>query len=192
MMNWSLNIFDSAISLVPWFLRRVGSNLLWSTAQGLIWVTAQFQAWGTSGSGRHLDWVSTLVSPVQTLNNALVSFSTSIYYKLHITGQVIYLEHYLNDLYDADERRIFISDDNLNFPPYLYRTSDNIPVGEELLLYPDSNPIILYNQIDYFGQGQFIVNVPAALPVTLEFENRIRAAVNYYKQAGVTYKVQNF
>jgi len=192
MINFSLNFFECAISLVPYFLRKLGNDLKWETTAGLIWVTSEFEAWGTSGSGRHLDWVCTLVSPVSWLNQRMLEYAADVYYRLHITGQVIYLEHYLNDLFDADDRGIYISDDNLIFPPFLFRNSDDISEDDELLLYPDSDPIILYNQFDYYDQGSFVVNLPGTLPVNPSLENRIRAAVNRYKQAGVKYTVVNY
>lgn len=192
MINFSVNFFQAAISLIPYFLRKLGNDLKWETEAGLIWVTSTFEAWGTSGNGRHLDWVSTLVSPVSWLNQRLVETTIDVYYRLNLTGQVIYLEHYLNDLFDADDRGIYITDDSLVFPPFLYRNVDTIPVGEELVLYPDSDPIILYNHFDYYDQGSFVVNVPGTLPLNPILENRIRAAVNLYKQAGVKYTVVNY
>jgi hypothetical protein len=192
MINFSLDFFAASISLIPYFLRQLGSDLKWETEQGLIWVTATFEAWGSAGTGRHTDFVSTLVSPISFLNQRFVDLSTELYYRLNLTGQVIYIEHYLNDLFDADLRRIYLSDDSLLFPPFLYNKNDIIPAGEELVLYPNSNPIILYNQSDYFDQPSFVVNVPSAIPVTPYLENRVRAAVNYYKQAGAKYSVINF
>ena len=119
-------------------------------------------------------------------------YASNVYYLLNLTGQVIYIEHYLNDLFDADLREIYIEDDSLLLPPFLYLKEDNIPDSEMLYLYPNTNPIYLYNQIDYYSQGSFIVYVPVRLLLTSEYENRIRAAVNRYKQAGVGYKVVNY
>lgn len=191
-MKWSVNIYNLADQLIPYWLKRAGTNLLWETADGLLWITSSFQAWGTAGSGKHSEWVKTLVSPISFLNGIFVEYATEVYYRLSITGQVVYLEHYLNDLFDSDNRGIYITDDNLIFPPFLFRTGDDIPVGEELILYPDSDPITLYNQDDFFTQGSFIVNVPSSLPLNTEFENRIRRAVNQYKQAGVQYTIVNY
>lgn len=191
-MNWGVNFFNLADQLIPYWLRRAGTNLLWETADGLLWVTANFEAWGTAGGGKHSEWVKTLVSPLVWLNSALTEYATNVYYRLSITGQVIYLEHYLNDLFDSDNRGIYISDDSLIFPPFLYRTGDEIPVGDELILYPTTEPIYLYNIEDFYTQGSFIVHVPFSLPLNEDLENRIRRAVNQYKMAGAKYTVVNY
>lgn len=191
-MTWAINLINAAITLIPYFLRRSGATLLWSSDIDELWVTEGGLIWGSDGFGRHLDWVSSIIKPIQDLNNELDKYANHTYYLLHLTGQVIYLEHYLNDLFDSDLRDIYIEDDSLVLPPFLYLISDYIPPGEMLYLYPDTNPIYLYNQFDYFTQGSFIVYVPIRLLLSSEYENRIRAAVNRYKQAGVSYKVINY
>lgn len=191
-MTWAIDIIGAAVCLIPYFLRRSGASLLWSTEDDDLWVTTGGAIWGSEGSGRHLDWVSSLAKPIQDLNNWMNIYASNVYYLLNLTGQVIYIEHYLNDLFDADLREIYIEDDSLLLPPFLYLKEDNIPDSEMLYLYPNTNPIYLYNQIDYYSQGSFIVYVPVRLLLTSEYENRIRAAVNRYKQAGVGYKVVNY
>ena len=191
-MIWSIDLIRLAVTLIPYFLRRSGASLLWSTEDEDLWVTENGAIWGTDGSGRHIDWVSSLARPIQDINGTLDIYASNVYYLLNLTGQVIYLEHYLNDLFDADLREIYIEDDSLVLPPFLYLVSDNIPLSEMIYLYPNTNPLYLYNQIDYYTQGSFIVYVPIRLLLTYDFENRIRAAVNKYKQAGVRYKVVNY
>lgn len=191
-MIWAIDLISLAITLIPYFLRRSGESLVWATEDEDIWVTEGGLMWGNDGTGRHIDWVSSLARPIQDLNNTMYANTLELYYLLNLTGQVIYLEHYLNDLFDTDLREIYIEDDSLLLPPFLYLISDHIPPSELMYLYPDTNPIYLYNQIDYYTQGSFIVYVPMRLTLSNEFENMIRAAVNRYKQAGVSYKVINY
>ena len=140
---------------------------------------------------RMIAWVNSLIAPLQLLNGDFQSFVSSVRYKMYLTGQVIYLEHYLNDLFDASERRIYISDSLPALAPFLYNKVD----GEHLTIYNKSEgqaPVYLYTKEDLSGQNDFIINVPAVIPVTANLEKQIEAAVERYKQAGARYLIQNF
>lgn len=193
MMNYGFNIFLYCKSIIPHFLQKLGDQLIWQTAEGLNWITAGGLFWGTATPSRHLDWVESLLRPLQTLNTSLSDFINETRYLMKLTGQVIYLEHYLNDLFDPVLRRIYIEDGSLVLPPYLYNQADNhLPVW---YLYNEAEPhhtVYLYNTIEYATNGWFIVYVPAAIPLTPTFLALCRRAVNRYKQAGPTYQIQSF
>ena len=191
-MKWTLDIISLAQQLIPFFLKNTSEALSWVTSGGLNWVTASGQSWGTSSDGRHKDWIAVLVTPIKWLNDQVVIFATSAYYQLSFNGQVIYLEHYLNDLFDNNDRRIFISDDSLLLAPYLFNKEDN---EDPLYIYNKEDaeaPFYIYNREDYYSQGSFIINVPSAIPLTASLINQIKSATNRYKQAGVNYTIVNF
>jgi len=184
-MNWSIDILKLAVSLIPFFLRNLKGGLSWITEGEVIWVTESVNAWGGGGSSRHIDWINAILTPIKQLNNAVVSYANQVYYRLSITGQVIYLEHYLNDLYDKVERRIYISEDQILLPPFLFNKED-----DEDPWYIEGDDY-LYNQADYTGNS-FIINVPNALPLTQTLTNQISKSTNQYKQAGVSYTIVNY
>lgn len=186
MINFRTQIYKLGRNLVPYFLRS-SNNLYWQTEAGLIWLTNQFQQWSTGGDdSRHKHWIECLLKPIDWLNSIFADYADKAYYRLAINGQVIYLEHYLNDLFDSVNRGIYISDDNLVIPPYIYNQDH-----KGLYLYNSGDPIILYNDADFEGQGSFIVNVPGSISLTESLEKRIRAAVNRYRQAGALFTVIN-
>lgn len=191
-MKWEIDIIRLAISLIPWFLRNLKGGLSWITSGGSIWVWSDgTTAWGGGGSSRHIDWISAILMPLKQFNNSIATYADMVYYRLSITGQVIYLEHYLNDLYDPDLRRIFISEDNLLLPPFLYNKADNVDTWYLYNKVDGEDPLYLYNYVDYLGSS-FIINVPNALPLTLTLRNRISKSTNQYKQAGVFYTIVNY
>jgi hypothetical protein len=105
------------------------------------------------------------------------------------TGQVVYMEHYLNDIYDNSLRRIYIDDGNAGTPFFLYNKVDGTPNEyiynkSELATAP-----ILYNQADYADQVDFIVVIPwANIPsadVTI-----MSARIRKYKLAGKRFEIQ--
>jgi len=97
------------------------------------------------------------------------------------------LEKVLNDAFDVEERRIYITDSIINDPTYLYSI-------------PEARPVFLGTAYLYdfrvFDETEidFYVVFPLALkPVSpfdlLNFENRIKALINYYKLASKRYKI---
>ena len=113
--------------------------------------------------------------------------------------ETIYLEHYLNDLYDPNNRGIYISEDQLILPDYLYVNTQKVvpfpPQPTDLTLYneADGQPAFyLYNSEDYYFQSHFIINVPSSIPLTDTIKNRISVSTNRYKQAGSIYSIVSY
>lgn len=129
-----------------------------------------------------------LVEPQRRLNEDFKKFREKSIYKIVHNGQVILLEKALNDTFDKELRRIYITDSSQSDPVYLYSTAEQKPVylGTQYL-YDFSS----FNQSEF----EFIVNFPLELkPVNpfdlLNFENRIKALVNYYKLASKRYVIK--
>lgn len=192
MRNWALNIFEIVKHIVPHYLQKSGLNNLWVTPDGNIWVTPGGLGWGFESMDKHLEWIKSLVSPIQWLNEAFVQFVNKSIYRLNISGQVIYLEHLLNDSLDNEERRIFIGDGDLVLPPYLYAKVDNKPTSLWLKS-EEENPLYLYTKQDYLiGQTLFIIYVPIEIPISIELEAIIRSLVDPYRMAGALYTIENY
>lgn len=188
-MSYVLN-FAEYLKKYPFHFLMGAVNQAWVTWDPFNWVTATGQSWNTQGS-RHFAWLKCMVSAVQSLHSTFLSFVVSIKYRMHLSGQVIYLEHYLNDLFDLTERRIYIADGTPQAAPFLFNKAENNPI----YIYnksEDEDPFYLYNKDEYSSQDDFIVNVPDAIPLTPDLLNIIRAAVNKYRQAGSRYSIVNF
>lgn len=140
---------------------------------------------------RMLDWLKALIKPLQTLNTKFNEFMQRIRYKIGFNGQVVYLEHILNDYYDNTLRRIYITDgSSIPLPPYIYNKIEN----RVQYLYNKSEaepPLYAYNKSEYNTSVDFIVNVPAAI-LTAQLSQQIRALVNQYRIAGKRFAVVPF
>ena len=148
-MTYGLNIFQYAKELIPRFLRGVTTSTVWVDPGGQPWITAAGEPWGLIGQSRHLDWVESLLKGLQDINDMFDDCALETKYLMNLTGQVIYLEHYLNDLFDPDLRRIFISDDSILLAPYLYTIADgHTPVWYLYNIADGEPPFYLYNTID--------------------------------------------
>lgn len=136
--------------------------------------------------------VKALIKPLQTLNDEFVIYINDTFYLISFTGQVIYLEKVLNDLYDSSLRRIYIQNGTLlGLPPYIYNVVEN----RERYIYRknETNPNQLYlrNIQEYTSSNDFIVFVPSGIN-TPQLETQIKAIVNRYKLAGKRYSIQTF
>ena len=135
------------------------------------------------------DYLKAAFKPLQQLNDILFNYRRDTRYKLAITGQVIYLEHYLNDLYDPVLRRIYIADTASIEYDYLYNV---VETGGPMYLYNAAEaepPIYLENYSEIASADSFIVMVPVA--VTYD-ETVMRSQIDQYKAAGRQYSIDTF
>lgn len=162
-MDYSINIFNHVKKALIW--------VLWKS--------------------KMLDNLKAFLKPVQDLNDDFVLFVAKSRREANFTGQVIYLEHLLNDEFDASQRRIYIDDGQANIlPPFVFNKIEQRPI----YLYNKSEnqpKFYLYNKSEYFTNADFIVFVPNAI-LTASLVVEMERAVNYYKQAGKTFGIQGF
>jgi len=128
-----------------------------------------------------LDFIYSLMKPIKTTNNSFQQFRDQVNYKLLFNGQVMYLERYLNDVYDPIKRRIFISDAVRKPINYVYNKLEDKP---KMYLYNQSEeqtPIYLYNRLESNGTISFWVNIPEDVTYNTIV---ITAQINIYKMAG--------
>ena len=144
--------------------------------------------------GDFLNWVySIILEPIQDVSDRWWKFFSFYDNILIHNAQTIYLEKYLNDLFDDDNRGIYIenqyseaayffNDDEAFNEPYLYSESE----GEDGLY--------IFNDGEGASDSNFIVYVPtsAGLITDTDFLNQITAEVNRYVFAGLKFQIINY
>lgn len=190
-MNYNLN-FKELVKRIPLHSLMNGTEESWVTNGLLNWVIASGSGWVNSGGNKHGIWLGVLVTPIQSLHSQFLSLISSTRYRMQITGQVVYLEHYLNDLFDANERRIYISDAAPILAPFVFQKIENQP--ENYIYQKSENADLFYLRVrsDFGDSNDFIINVPSAITLTEELQNKIKAATNLYKQAGSRFAIENY
>jgi len=132
-----------------------------------------------------------MVKPIQTLHSSFISFRDGTNYKLLFNGQVIYLEHYLNDVYDPVNREIYIEDTaNLDYD----YTGNKIENRPDLYLVnkteiPPESAWIITNQVEYNSQVEFIVKIPVAVSYN---EIIMRDQIKKYTIAGKRFNINTY
>ena len=163
MFRYIINFFNFAKQILPPFLRKT----------------------------RQLDWLRALLKPLQNLHTAMHNFMRGIRYRIGFNGQVIYLEHILNDYHDDILRRIFIADGNvLGLPLYVYNKLEARP---KFIRNKSEAAALVYlrNRSEYNSSSDFDVNVPSVI-LTPELAQQIRALIMQYRIAGKRFRVVPF
>ena len=134
-----------------------------------------------------LAFINVIANVMKGINNQFLTFISDTNYKLTITNQKIYLEHYLNDLYDPVLKRIFIQ--NLELQSHIYHYT----ALENKLIYEYTNaenmPYYLKTNAEQNSQYNYTIWVPN--DITYD-ENQLKSYVNKYNPVGKIYQIQTF
>ena len=144
---------------------------------------------------RTVEWIGALLQPLQSLNDGFVEWAADVRYFLAFNGQVVYLEHVLNDTFDNSLRRIYIDDPagNIAITTYVHNKVEQQP---PLYLYnvddaSNENPLV-YNQAELFvSDDDFIVYVPVGI-FNPTVEVQMRDLIDQYRIAGKRYSFLTF
>lgn len=144
---------------------------------------------------RLIPYLRSIVAPIQTLSDRLYMYQFMTMRFLDYTGQDIALENYLNDNYDNELRRIYITENNvingsLIIDLYLQTETDPSPLSIYLQGEPGGIPFSLYLQGEpIFGAYNFTINIPAAI----SFDSAVvTKQIKNYSAASKTFNIITF
>jgi hypothetical protein len=160
-------------------------------------------------------WIIVLLKPLIWLYLIFYAVRKRILFKLYHNGQVIYIEHLLNAVFnnnapayiDGIPNGIYIGDGQIfENRPYIYAKSENSEEENRVMAKSESEPditeyppIILYTKSEFsLMNWDFSINVPIAIGDVGTFPNYtqlgqlIQAWANIYLPAGSTYRINNY
>lgn len=139
------------------------------------------------------DYLNAMLSVWSKVNTDFTDQIDKHNYTLRFTGQVVSIEHLLNDLFDNTLRRIYIEDGerfSLNYVFlnteqrerffYLYQKSESIPPTGYFRL-----------KSEHSGSSDFVVFIPSAILSSVD-NDIIKSYIDIYRQAGKRYHLQSF
>lgn len=135
---------------------------------------------------KNLLWLMGLNNPVVNLDMRFLQFRKATVYRLKITPQVCSMEKALNDQWDFQLRRIYITDGVELQPMILYRKEE--AKKQVLNRKTEGDPKVLYTKSESAVYGvDFIVNVP----LFLQFDAaEMTAFIEQIKLATKTFRIQ--
>lgn len=137
-------------------------------------------------------WLSSLMQPIQTINTTFSELVKKHRYDLSFNGQVIYLEHIINDLFDTTLRRIYITDPT-NAPNdnvYLTYIVEGQPPVHTTYVSENEPGLFIEYASESINFVDFIVKIPTSIN-TPQVINKMRGVINKYKIAGKKYSIEN-
>lgn len=131
---------------------------------------------------------------VEVMKNVLQPLYTNFYdyfnqkkYELTFNGQVILLEHLLNDYYDNVQRRIHIDDSLENSNIYIF---NKIEGNEKRYLFnslENGSKTYLFNKSEIESLKDFTIFIPSSVAFG---EVQLKKLVDKYKLPGKSYNIQ--
>lgn len=140
---------------------------------------------------KHLLFLKAVYAAFKTLLNAIKSYRDQTAYELSFTGSKIYMEHWLNDRFDAQLRRIYIANAGFINPGYRYNKDEN---RDRWIYNQDENEAAsyMYNSSEITNQPLFIVYVPIDIELTQRMRLRIRKEVDRFNICTIAYLIKNY
>lgn len=132
---------------------------------------------------RLMAFVNALIAPLQQLNTAANDWANSVFYDVQFNGQVVMLEHLLNDTFDDTSRRITITDGEPTATPTLRNKIEARPTMIIRRWNEDGTPNIL--RPASFDRPNFVVNRNGA---NID-PTKATAIINRYKIAAKTFTI---
>lgn len=147
----------------------------------------QILVWRVVRKPRIVDFIYAASKPLRDVVLLFNALRDNTRYELQFNGQVIYLEHVLNDLFDPVNREIYITDDaNIEYT-YIYLNGESGTNQPYIYLNSETptNQAYLATSAEQLSQYHFIVNIPA----TVVDLYGLRAIIDKYKLAGRRYSI---
>lgn len=170
---------------------------------------------------RRIAWLQVLIAPVAKAMDSMRAFRQIKLYELNHTGQVIYLEKVLNDAFDNQQRRIYITDGDFRNRIYINErgrhythfrftqgstfmqnesAQSNFKAYTSLIDFnidepPNSGWEYLRECLRVKRRNQYVRGIGFIInvPASLQYNsNRFSATVNFYKVAARAWKIKTF
>lgn len=129
--------------------------------------------------------IQIIAGPIENVNSNLITFYNVIKYRLIWNGQVIMLEHFLNDQYDPVNRQIYIEDAVSPEPIFIF---NQIEQNEDSFAFNNAEneqPLYLYN-VQETNQSRFIIHFPFGVTYN---EDIVRAQLKRYVLPTMYYQI---
>lgn len=133
-----------------------------------------------------INLILVFISPIDKMKTDFYTFFNAKKYELNFNGQVIYLEHLLNDKFDSSLRRIYIDDLEQLPEYYLSNQEESNEINYLFNQSEGETPTYIYNQEEYDLDNDFTIYMPSGLVFD---EMYLKALVNQYKTASKRFNI---
>ena len=139
--------------------------------------------------GTMIKFMNSWVNVLQTLNDSFYSWRSVKIADARRTAQTMYLQQYLNSLYDPTLKRIYITNQSANMQQYVYNVGEDDPNFYLLNVAEYGDVTYFYNNSEIVTIADYIINIPVSITFV---ESIVRSQVDVYNVAGKEYEIQTF
>ncbi len=140
---------------------------------------------------RQYDWLMSLLSPLETTINNYTHWRKERFYLINITGQVISLTGYLNDKFDANQRRIYIVTSNVIYNGLWVALEEEINMFLTIGLEYENQGLWVGMELEQSSGYDFIVYIPTDI-ISSDTINLLESTIYHFKLAGKTFYLETF
>ena len=126
------------------------------------------------------------IRPIAQIHDRFLSNRIGNIDRVNITSQVCYLRGLMNDIFDADERRIRIEDATSNDWTFVWKEESFNTVQNGQPIWLDT---VLISKQDAIGSLGFDFSIVIPMELRGIDEARLKANVNYYKLASKRFQI---
>lgn len=132
-------------------------------------------------------WLFSLIKPYKELNAWFKIFRRDSSYKILHTPQVYSMENVLNDSFDPQLSRIYITDGLYKSAVYFYEPDENKPVH-----FFEIEPEVYFYEADELNHldVDFVVVLPLGMNLSEAETFRIKSLIDYYRLPDKTYTIR--
>lgn len=133
-------------------------------------------------------WLQMLMSPIEMLHRLFDTYRAETDYRLHHNGQTCHMRGMLNDYFDANQRRITVTDAPIKPAMTIYVRGDNRP-----LMVPVRPGAETISRRGFGGADgyDFTINIPLELMGAIDM-TQLRALADYYKLTSKRYTISYY
>lgn len=134
-----------------------------------------------------VSWLFALITPYKELNTWFKIFRRDSLYKINHTPQIYSMENVLNDSFDADLRRIYITDGLYKSAVYFYEPEETNPVH-----FFEIDPSVYFyepGELEHLDVD-FVVVLPLGMNLTNAETLRLKSLIDYYRLPDKTYTIR--
>lgn len=135
-----------------------------------------------------ITWLQTLISPIEMLHRLFDRYRADTDYRLEHNGQTCHLRGVLNDYFDAEQRRITITDAEIKRSTTIYMRSESMPT-----MVPKRPGAEIISRRGFGGADgyDFTINIPRELIGAIDM-TQLRALTDHYKLTSKRYTISYY
>jgi len=139
-----------------------------------------------------IDYITALLEGLDVKAQEWFAFDVEVRKRANFNSQVVILRAALNEIFGITSAPFILVETEPSFGQLVYFYNEAEGVDPTYIYNESENKTVyFYNESEIVTGGAFIVKIPFGI-YTAELERRVRAEVNTYKLAGMSFSIETY